>query len=79
MEIDASVTASALEPGRMDGYRVVARTLFYRGGRQNLVDTSAWAELSLDPGRSVAYACSSLEPADDFVIDLGYPEEAGLR
>lgn len=78
-EIDAVVAADALEPGRVDGYRVVARTLFYRGGRQNLVDSSAWAELSLSPDKPVAYACSSLEPADDFVIELGYPEEAGLR
>ncbi|MCO6437282.1 MAG: hypothetical protein J5J06_09375 [Phycisphaerae bacterium] len=78
-ELDATVTASALEPGKLDGYRVVARTLFYRGSRQNLVDTSAWAELAMTPGKPVEYSCSSLEPADDFVIELGYPEEAGLR
>jgi hypothetical protein len=78
-EIDAVVTANGLEPGRLDGYRVVARTLFYRGGRETLVDTSAWAELAMIPGKPVGYSCSSLEPADDFVIEVGYPEEAGLR
>ncbi len=78
-EVDALLTADALEPGRANGYRVVARSVFYRGGRQNVVDTSAWSELLIGSGRSIPYSCTSLEPADDHMIEVGYPEEVGLR
>ena len=78
-EVDALLTADALEPGRTNGYRVVARSVFYRGGRENVVDTSAWSELLIEPGRPVAYSCTSLKPADDCVIEVGYPEGVGLR
>jgi len=78
-EVDARVVVQALEPGRSDGYRVVARTLFYRGERDAVVDTSAWSELVIQPGTPMTYACTSLCEADDFMIEIGYPEEVGLR
>jgi hypothetical protein len=79
MEVDTMVVLNELEPGRPTGYRLVARTQFYHGNRDKPVDTSAWSELLLETQQPVAYASTSLVPADDFVIEIAYPEEVGLR
>jgi hypothetical protein len=79
MEVDTLVVLEELEPGRPTGYRLVARTQFYHGNREKPVDTSAWSELLLETQQPVAYASTSLVPADDFVIEIAYTEEVGLR
>ena len=78
-EVDVTITAQKLDARRNDPNRVVARTLFYKDSRDNLIDTSAWHELILEQGKSVSYGSTSLQPASDYKIEVAYPEEVGLR
>ena len=79
LEVDASIAAEALEKGRHQSYRVVARTYYYEGASEEPVDVSEWSELTLEPGMPLVYQSTSLRPADRFVIELAYPEEVGLK
>jgi hypothetical protein len=78
-EVDATIQAPRLQQDRAIPYRLVARTRFFEGSRSNNVDTSAWAEIVLQPGEPVRYSCTSLRPAEDYMIELAYPEEVGIR
>lgn len=78
-EVDASIVAQALETGRRQSYRVVARACYYQGASEDPVDVSEWSELTLEPGVRLVFESTSLTPADRFVIELAYPEEADLK
>ena len=78
-EVDASLRTERLEPGRRAGYRIVARTVFWQGDRENIVDEAQWCELLLEPELDVEYTCTSLRPADGHVIEIAYPEDVDLR
>jgi hypothetical protein len=78
-EVDALLRTDRLEPGRRAGYRIVARTVFWQGDRENIVDEAQWCELLLEPELDVEYTCTSLRPADGHVIEIAYPEDVDLR
>lgn len=78
-EVDATLRIEKLEAGRDDGYRLVARTCYYKGSQPEPVDLSDWSELLMEPGRSIPYASTSLAPADRCIIEIAYPKEVGLR
>ncbi len=78
-EVDASIVAEALEKGRRQSYRVVARACYYEGAKEDPVDVSEWSEFALEPGVRLVFQSTSLRPADRFVIELAYPEEVGLK
>lgn len=89
-ELRARLSVKVLENGRVQGYRIAARTLFYKGGKAEAVDTSAWEELLLEkppdmsrdaPGYSAVYSCASLVPADSCTIEVGYTDDkrVGLK
>ncbi len=78
-EIDAEIAADKLEAGRESAFRIVARTKYTRSDSKEPVDVSAWSEILLSPERSMDYQCTSLQEAEDFVIEVAYPEEVGLQ
>jgi len=78
-ELDAVMSVDQLQADREHAFRIVARTKYLQGDSKEPVDVSAWSEILLSPGRSETYQCTSLQDADDFVIEVAYPEEVGLQ
>ncbi len=89
-EVRARLGVKSLEKGRVQGYRIAARTVFYKGGKAEAVDTSAWEELLLEkppnvspdaPEYSAEYSCASLVPSDSCTIEVDYTDakRVGLK
>jgi hypothetical protein len=78
-ELDADIALDRLEADRESGFRVVARTKYLQIGSKEPVDTTAWSEIVLSPGLPVTYQSTSLQDAEDYLIEVAYPEEVGLQ
>ncbi len=78
-EVDAWIKTRRIDANRARGFRGVLRAAFYEGSKDNVVDTSAWSEFTLNPENSVRFQSTSLCPADGHLIELAYPEEVGIQ